>query len=143
LLKLRNDRFVKFRLNGKLENNGKIAKENGVEIHPVELVCREIRKNPSIKLLEESIFEESSGEKYNVIRAANILNKIYFSDAQLTDALRKLKNRLEPGGFFLVCRTNIEGQNNATLFRLDEENKFVSAGRFGEGSEIEDLVFGA
>lgn len=143
LLKLRSGFFTNFRLDGDLETIEKFTEKNGVEIHRIQLVCREIRENPSIKLLEESIFAENSGEKYSAIRAANILNKGYFTDAQLADALGKLKNRLETKGFLLVCRTNIEGQNNATLFTLTEENKFALAGRFGEGSEIEDLVFAA
>lgn len=139
-LKSRSSRFIKSQLKNDLETTKKVTKKNGVEIHRIELVCREIRENPSINLLEDSIFSEKIGEKYGIIRAANILNKGYFTDMQLTEALRQLRKRLETDGFLLICRTNIEGQNNATLFKLTKENKFEPAGRFGEGSEIEDLV---
>lgn len=112
-----------------------------MEINRIELVCREIKENPSIKLLEESIFSDKIEGSYDFIRAANILNKGYFTDAQLNDALQRLKRRLEAGGGLLICRTNMEGKNNATLFVLTSENKFELASRFGEGSEIESLVF--
>ena len=142
LLKSQSSFFINFRLQGSLESIPKVNLKNRTEIHRIDLVCREIKENPSIKLLEDSIFSEGDGNKYNVIRAANILNKSYFSDEQLIDAVQKLGKRLETGGFLLICRTNIEGENNATLFKLTKENKFEMVSRFGEGSEVEDLVLG-
>lgn len=140
-LKLQAGFFVNLRLKNELGKTKKVTKKNDVEIHRIELVCREIRENPSISLLEDSIFSDKIEEKYSVVRAANILNRYYFTDMQLSEALGKLKKRLETDGFLLICRTNTEGKNNATLFKLTKENKFELAGRFGGGSEIEGLVF--
>ncbi len=143
LLKFKTKMLVNFRLKNNFDRPKNIAEKNGLEVRAINLVCREITENPRIKLLEESVFAENAAEKYGVIRAANILNKGYFSDAQLLEAVRKLANRLERDGFLLVCRTNAEGQNNASLFRLNRENEFEITGRFGEGSEIENIVLGS
>ncbi|MFM9903212.1 MAG: hypothetical protein ACKVQJ_01420 [Pyrinomonadaceae bacterium] len=134
--------FIKLRLKRTLDSIESTAVIKGVEIHKIDLVCREIKENPAIRLIEDSIFSEASDERYSLIRAANILNKIYFSDEQLSAAIQKLSERLEPGGLFLVCRTNMEGENNATLFRLAGPGRFEITARFGIGSEIEYLVLG-
>ncbi|MEO6655403.1 MAG: hypothetical protein ABIO36_04910 [Pyrinomonadaceae bacterium] len=131
--------FINFRLKGGLRSN---TNNGHTKIHRIDLVSREIKKNPVIELVEDSIFSPGGGKKYSLIRAANILNKSYFSDERLVDAVQKLRLRLESNGFLLVCRTNMEGQNNATLFRLSNEDQFEISGRFGNGSEIEDLVMG-
>ena len=140
LLESQSKSFINSQFKDTLQSIEKSTNKNGTAIHRIELVCREIKENPSIQLLEDSIFSENSEKKYNVIRAANILNKAYFTDEQLTDALQKLRNRLEPGGFLMICRTNFEGENNASLFNLTSENKFELVDKFGEGSEVEDLV---
>lgn len=142
-LKFKTKMLVNFRLKNDFNRPKNTAEKNDLEVRAIKLVCREITENPRIKLLEESVFAENAAEKYGVIRAANILNKGYFSDAQLLEAVRKLAGRLEPNGFLLVCRTNSEGENNASLFRLNRENEFKLTGRFGEGSEIENLVLGS
>ena len=40
----------------------------------------------------------------------------------------------------MICRTNFEGENNASLFILTGENRFELVDKFGEGSEVENLV---
>lgn len=79
--------------------------------------------------------------RFDVIRAANILNLVYFPEKTLITFLNRLKERLRgPGSFIIICRTNDHGKNNATLFKLNCNYRFEVVFRVGAGSEIEDIV---
>ena len=80
--------------------------------------------------------------RFDVIRAANILNRCYFNRDQLRCAVANLKERLSgPGSRLIVNRTLTEdGSNHATMFRLTEARHFDAEVRLGQGSEIEDVV---
>jgi hypothetical protein len=54
--------------------------------------------------------------------------------------LINLRSRLLPGGLLIVCRTNAAGVNNATVFGLEQDGRFVETARLNEGSEIADVV---
>lgn len=140
LLKLKCKIFMNLILKDDLETMGKVIRKGGFEVHRVELVCREITENPSIQLVEDSIFSENTEKQFDFIRAANILNKTYFSDERIKTAARKLRERLATGGQLLICRTDTDGQNNASLFNVTGGNRYGLVGRFGKGSDIEDLV---
>jgi hypothetical protein len=76
----------------------------------------------------------------SVVRAANILNRAYFSDTQLRQMLANLKRSLTAGGVLMVCRTGEGNRTAGTLFRLTDEGEFSVVERLNEGSELEDLV---
>jgi hypothetical protein len=79
--------------------------------------------------------------RFDVIRAANILNLGYFEPEQIRIAVRNLKRRLKgPGAHLIVNRTWSDGTNHATLFRLGAADRFEVQARFGRGSEIDELV---
>lgn len=148
-LKLRLDlaamRFrTRWYLNSKLKGelaDAAVSGNGDVDVRRIDLVCREVLENPSITLLEDSVFAKGNEKAFDLIRAANILNLAYFSEAQLTEALGNLKSRLKNGGFLWICRTAEDRANNATLFTLEAE-KFRIVSRFGAGSEVEHLVLG-
>jgi len=82
---------------------------------------------------------------FDVLRAANILNRAYFSVANLRRALTNLRNRLRPGGLLIICRTNtwrdgVDNENHGTLFRVLEDGRFEIVDRLGSGSELESLA---
>ncbi|MFV0298288.1 MAG: hypothetical protein ACK5JT_19460, partial [Hyphomicrobiaceae bacterium] len=80
-------------------------------------------------------------QRFDVVRAANILNIAYFSAPQLTTALRNLRQRLKgPGARLIVNRTLLDDTNHGTMFQLDQDGRFRAEARIGTGSEIEDLV---
>jgi hypothetical protein len=111
------------------------------EVRHVELVSPELRKNPAITIVADDIFDvrpEMAG-RFHALRAANILNRVYFDDDRLHAAIGNLRDRLRPRGLLIVCRTHQDGSNHGTIFRLDTARCSVVA-RIGQGSEIEDLV---
>jgi hypothetical protein len=107
----------------------------------IALVSPRVHDLPAITVIEDDIFSERQEltARFHALRAANILNRGYFDDAQLTRALANLRRRLRPGGLLVVCRTHEDGTNHGTAFRLGH-NECAAVGRVGDGSEIEDLV---
>lgn len=122
---------------------GKSAKEQAGN-RPVELVSPRLRDQPSVTIAEDDIFTRTPAfeRKFHFVRAANILNLDYFENDRISTGLGHLRAYLRgPGALLLLVRTDkVTGRNNGTLFRLDEEYGFEIVRRFGEGSEVEDLV---
>lgn len=89
-----------------------------------------------------NVFEAWRHEQADLVVAANLLNRSYFSDAQLRDALGNLRAALREGGRLAVIenRTDPTGaREQASLFRRVGDRLRAEA-RVGAGSDIHDLV---
>ena len=110
----------------------------------IKLVTWRLRNNKDIELLDDDITQPTPPPlrgRFEVIRAANILNRGYFSVPQLRDAVINLRDRLAgPGTFLIVVCTEETGSNNGSVFRLGQKGSFEVLTRVGKGSEIEDIV---
>jgi chemotaxis methyl-accepting protein methylase len=96
---------------------------------------------PQLHAVEDDILLNGSYRKrFHVLRAANILNIAYFDVPTLERMVSNLRARLLPGGLFIVCRTDEAGVNNASVFTLGDDGRFVATARLNEGSEIAELV---
>jgi hypothetical protein len=129
-------------LEGKI---GAAAQGRLLRCEPVTLLTRDLWQHRTISVLEEDLLEAERPEfrnAFHVVRAANILNRGYFSNKVLVQIAGKLKARLKPDGLFLVCRTEHDGTNNATLFQSNPKLGLRPLCRVGSGSEIEDLLIG-
>jgi hypothetical protein len=116
---------------------------SGFGITPVQLLSADIRAVEQIQVIEDNILSDVRDEaRFDVIRAANILNRVYFGDATLITMLRNLRRRLAPGGLMAICRTLENGVTNGSVFRLEGQWRFILLARLNGGSEIEDLVAG-
>lgn len=113
--------------------------------------CADVRKVPlmhrallprlgeDVRLARYDIFEAWPAERADLVIAANILNRDYFSDTRLVDALRNLRTALNEGGRLAVIENRPAEQSN--IFRL-EHGRFVSEAQVGAGSDIRALVEG-
>jgi hypothetical protein len=111
------------------------------ELRYVELVSPRLRDCRAITVVEDDIFNrrpEMTG-RFHALRAANILNRGYFDDPHLREAVANLQDRLRQGGLFIVCRTRPDGTNHGTVFQL-ARGRSAAVARIGDGSEIEDLI---
>jgi len=108
----------------------------------VLLVSPRVVNEPSITVVEDDVLAlrpEFVG-RFDFIRAANILNRDYFSDEQLRCAVRNLHRYLvTPGSLLLVVRSHNNGDHHGTLFEARGDG-FAVVKRFGAGSEIEEIV---
>ncbi|MGH8160842.1 MAG: hypothetical protein ACRESR_01570 [Gammaproteobacteria bacterium] len=113
--------------------------------------CRDVRKVPlmnrallprlgdSVHLERYNIFEPWPLEKADLVVAANILNRDYFSDDKLASALRNLRGALKDTGTLAVIENRPAEQANT--FRL-ENGRFIVTDQVGPGSDIRTLVTG-
>lgn len=110
----------------------------------VKLVTYRLRDKKDIELLDDDITGPTPSHlrgRFQVVRAANILNRGYFSIHQLGECVKNLRDRLTgPGAFLLIVRTEPKGDNHGSIFRLGDKGSFEMLARVGRGSEIEDIV---
>jgi len=111
------------------------------------LVSTRALRHDAIEWVEDDVLAPNPAQfvqRYDAIRAANILNRGYFSTDQLTRAVANLKERLAgPGSRLIVNRTLSDSANHATMFRLNDANRFEAEARLGQGSEIEEIISSA
>jgi SAM-dependent methyltransferase len=120
---------------------------------PADEVTLKSQLANGLSVVTDDVFEQNPPEwigRFDVIRAANILNLAYFHPDRIRAGVATLKQRLKNGGLLLVARTVARSlmyvptndwvsANDATIFRLDC-GKLSVIGRLGNGSEIEDIV---
>jgi hypothetical protein len=111
---------------------------------PLMLVSASALGHPAIDFVEDDVLApapDSLRNRFDAIRAANILNHAYFGIDDLKSAVINLRQRLAgAGSFLIVVRTWLEGSNHGTLFRLNDGGRFDVVARLGQGSEIENIV---
>jgi hypothetical protein len=111
---------------------------------PIALLSRSFTANDRLRMVEDDLLTQNDIKlchAFDVIRAANILNLVYFPAEIIERMLATLKQRLKEGGLLIIVRTLPSGENNASIFRL-LGSQFILADRFGNGSEIEHIVIG-
>ena len=110
----------------------------------VKLVSPRLSQSRDITLREDNILlpnPEFAG-KFDLVRAANILNRDYFSDTQLTAGLRNVRSYLKgPGSLLLLVRTDKRTEtNNGSLYIVSGSGGLELVTRFGTGSEVEEIL---
>ncbi|MBB4186324.1 hypothetical protein GGE07_002983 [Sinorhizobium terangae] len=110
---------------------------------PVKMITRSLPSNGEIEFEENDIMRRSQHfvRRFDLVRAANILNTNYFSPDQIRTAIGNIHSYLRgPGALVMIARTNRAQENAGTLFELKEDGSFAVLERVGGGSEIEKLV---
>ena len=113
-----------------------------LKYQPIALLSRSFANNDRLRMIEDDLLEENPQklcQAFDVIRAANILNLVYFPVDLIKQMLATLKQRLKEAGLLIVVRTRPSGENNASIFSLSD-NRFVVVDRYNDGSEIESII---
>ncbi len=96
--------------------------------------------NKQINYFDFDLFDiNHSNKKYDFIRVMNVLNLIYFTDQQIIFAVKNLFESLEDNGIILIGRTSLEGINNATFYKKNN-NKLFSIKSMNNGYEHDSLI---
>ncbi len=108
-------------------------------------VQNEMKADPRIRTQYYNIFEPWQGEKADVIVAANLLNRVYFSDEQIQTALQNCYNALHDKAIIAVIRNQKTGETSETekanVYQKDESSKsFKSIFEVNSGVEINDFI---
>jgi len=94
-------------------------------------------KRQNIIVEKYDVFDNWEGEKVDLIIAANLLNRSYFSDARIGAALRNMLNALREGGRLAVIDNR--RLEKASIFQFTGTSLNVER-QINGGTEIEDLV---
>lgn len=109
----------------------------------VPLVSSDLRER-SVKVVEDDLLAAGAfAGHFDVVRAANVLNRSFFDDEALALMCANLHARLKREGLLVVCSTDDGGVNHGTAFRLNAAGRLEVAARIGDGSAIEQLVLDA
>jgi hypothetical protein len=128
---------------------GPLARARGVSPHagnPVALVSRRLAQSDAMRLIEDDITVRNPALTggFDLIRAANILNRHYFEPAELQRAVDNVRSYLRgPGAWLQVLRTHGDADHRGTLFRMADDGALVVVERWGGGSEVEEMFLQA
>ncbi len=121
-------------------------REHDGSLRPLQLVSPRLRDRADIRIEKNDIFSRTGHfvERFDFIRAANILNLGYFDETTLRRGFANVVSYLSgPGAWLLVARTN-GATNAATLFRVSPDGRrLLVVDRIGGGSEVERLALWA
>jgi hypothetical protein len=112
------------------------------EGRPIQLVTPRLGSSGAFRLVEDDVTVRNPAFErgFDLVRAANILNRHYFTPAALVTAVTNVRSYLRgPGSLLLVVRTHGAVAQHGSLMRLDEEGRLRVVARCGTGSEVEDL----
>lgn len=106
-------------------------------VSPRLLAMRDV----SVRTDDISLYNSAFAGSFDLVRVANVFNRGYFSTEVLATMVAHARRYLAgAGSHLLVVRTHQDNHNHGTLFRLLESGRLEVLRRFGDGSEIEDLV---
>lgn len=126
------------RLVAKYERGGVFRPSAGATVSEVPLVSSAVAHTPGVTIIEEDMRHPRVAGTFDLIRAANVLNRGYFSEIQLRSFVTALLARVRTGGALFVVRT-ADKINHGTLWRVTDAG-VTAIDRIGNGSEIQALV---
>ncbi len=123
-----------------------VARAVGGPGESVALVSARLRDSAEIEPVEHDLaaFRPDWEGRFDLVRAANVLNLSYFSRTQLESMVRHLMRYLSDGGLLAVVRTDEEtGRHDASVFLKTPDGRALCVDELGKGSEIRDIVLSA
>lgn len=108
-------------------------------IHPRALALT--RSDARFVIRRHSVFDRAE-VPCHVIRTMNILNRAYFPERQLSEAVDNVITSLRPGGIWIVGRTIQDDPptHNVSIFRKKNSGGLEVLKQIGAGSEIDPIA---
>ncbi|MDQ6926838.1 MAG: hypothetical protein M3154_11480, partial [Candidatus Eremiobacteraeota bacterium] len=109
---------------------------------PIQLVSPRLVRRPGTAIVEHDLTtpRDEWVDRFDVVRAANVLNRDYFDDTTLRRMLVHLMTYVRSGGLLVLCRTHDETRTNHASVLRRADGMFDVVTRIGDGSEIESLA---
>lgn len=108
----------------------------------VTLVSPHLARMPGVSLVEDdvTVCNPRLVGQFDLVRAANLLNKHYFSRESMAAAAANVRRYLRgSGAFLLLLRTHNARDHHGSLLRMEQDGQLEVIERFGRGSEVEAL----
>lgn len=106
---------------------------------PYRLLTPALRGRPDVEFVEDDILAPNPPALIAVadaVRLANIVQRIYFSDAEIALIARNVRGRCRDGALAIVCR-NHPNSVEGSILRAVASGGFAVEARIGAGSEVE------
>jgi hypothetical protein len=100
---------------------------------------------PRVELMEHDILSDvpvMPDGAADVVRIANLLQAVYFTQPQIAKIVAAIKRMCHPGSIVIVCR-NKDKELTASFMRCLPDGRFRLEGRIGGGSEVEESFVGS
>jgi hypothetical protein len=105
-------------------------------LHPE--LKRRAEYDPKIIVMEYDIFNVWSNEMVDIIKIANVLNRLYFSDEEIKIAIANLKNIIKVGGKLII--TDNRDVEKVSMFFKTQEGKLIIEKELNGGTDISFIV---
>ncbi len=102
---------------------------------------RRARTDERVALVTHDVFAPWPGPPADVVRLANLLNRTYFSDADIGRALSQCHRMIVPDGLLQLVENRPGLGEQGALYRRGEAG-FVRVAQVGAGSDVDGLVVG-
>ncbi|MBF0613992.1 MAG: hypothetical protein HQL92_02430 [Magnetococcales bacterium] len=110
-------------------------------LHIVALVSPDVQRlminNKNITVVEHDVFTPWGQENVDVVKIANVLNRVYFSDQDIILAINHIRNALVEGGHLIVIDSR-ECEKFSVFEKCGKDLKVRE--NINGGTEIRDLV---
>ena len=116
-----------------------------IETHQVTLLCPDFQnlvKRHNNLYFEQRDIMEPLQKNYHVIRAMNLLNKAYFPDDFLRQAVESVKASLYDNGLFIVGSNKEQGTPVEGGIYQKQADKMICLYRSGQGAAVEPFILG-
>ncbi len=118
--------------------------KDAVPVGQFQLVAPALRRHEGIKLSDDDIFAPNPApfvRSADVVRVANLIQPIYFSEEQIRRAAANIRERCRgEGSLVIVCRNtewNSDSGLEGSILRMTGSRQLVVEARLGPGSEVE------
>ncbi|HVY43999.1 MAG TPA: ATP-binding protein [Hyphomicrobiaceae bacterium] len=109
----------------------------------VQLISRRIDDRSGISFVEDDLIRPNPQfeRRFDIVRAANVLNRDYFDHTALSAMISNLIAYLRgPGALLVLNRTHLDGSNHGSICRLEPSGTMLVVARIGRGSEVEETA---
>ena len=124
----------------------KLVQAGKPDADPVQLISPRARDNPDVRIERNDIFVDTPAyrDRFDFVRAANILNRGYFEEADLRRAIANILGYMRGAGAYLLIVRSTKGRHVGTLFQVSPDGRYMNVvDRSCGGSEVEWLVLEA
>lgn len=110
------------------------------KVEAISLVNPALDASGQVSVMEDDITVAGRfTAAFDVVRVANLVQKVYFDDATIRAIGANLRDRLRDGGVLVIVRTTEDGVNHATIFRRTAQQLAVCE-QINGGSEVSELM---
>ncbi len=117
-------------------------RHNDQRVRKVSLLNPDLRDraaaDPRIVIQEHDMFAPWTGETPEIIKIANVLNRDYFSDAQLSNVLGNLKKTLAAGGRLFVTDNNRDKERVSVFVKVGARMELLE--QVNGGAQVTELA---